>query len=136
MLPAGFDALCAAANAEGFTFLDRLAQRWRAGGYDGDGAASLRCAYADGQLAGVGAQTFDEYDPGPDRRRIRHFYILPQLRRRGAGRTLAGELIADAFALAPRLHLRATHALSTAFWDAMGFARVDHPSRSHELVRP
>jgi ribosomal protein S18 acetylase RimI-like enzyme len=62
--------------------------------------------------------------------------VLPRYRRRGVGRGLAMRLIEDGFARAPRLHLRATHALSIAFWDALGFARIAHESRTHEMVRP
>jgi len=135
-LPAEFVALRAQAETEGYPFVSRLALRWRDGGYDGDGRATLLGAYDGGALLAVGALTADEYDPHPDHRRIRHFYVLPAARRRGAGRALADALTSEAFRVAPRLHLRATHALSLAFWDAMGFTRVDRPNRTHEKVRP
>lgn len=134
-LPAAFEALRAQAEAEGYGFLNRLAMRWRDGAYDGDAHAGLLGVMDKGVLLAVGAQTMDEYDPDPAHRRIRHFYVSSAQRRQGAGRLLAAALTADAFALAPRLHLRATHALSTAFWDAMGFERVDRPDRTHVKVR-
>jgi GNAT superfamily N-acetyltransferase len=134
-LPDDFGALRGEAASEGFGFLDRLTERWRDGGYCGDAQASLWVVQANGGLIAVGAQTEDEYDPSPLHRRIRHFYVLPQMRRQGVGRTLAHRLIDDGFDLAPRLHLRATHALSTAFWEAVGFQRVGHIHRSHELRR-
>jgi GNAT superfamily N-acetyltransferase len=102
-LPAGFAALRAAAVSEGFGFLNRLGDRWRRGAYDGN-AASLMAVYAEGELGAIGAQTSDEYDPDPGHRRIRHFYVRPDLRRAGIGRRLAGALEADAFSLATRLH--------------------------------
>lgn len=134
-LPDSFPALAAVAKAEGYDFLDRLVARWREGAYLEDRDASVLAAFADDQVIAIGTQTFDEYEPHPDHRRLRHFYVHRDHRRAGIGRTLAGALIQEAFQHAPRLHLRATHALSTAFWDAMGFARVDHPTRSHELRR-
>jgi GNAT superfamily N-acetyltransferase len=134
-LPESFAALNAVAKAEGYDFLDRLGARWRDGAYLGDGDACVLACFADDRVIAIGAQTVDEYDPHPDHRRIRHFYVHPDMRRGGVGRTLAGALIQQTFELAPRLHLRATHALSTAFWDAMGFARVDHPTRTHVLRR-
>ena len=92
--------------------------------------------FSDGALTAIGAQTFDEYDPSPDHRRIRHFYVAPASRRAGVGRALAGALIQEALHLAPYVHLRATHAVSTAFWDAMGFARTpDRADRTHRLAR-
>jgi GNAT superfamily N-acetyltransferase len=71
-----------------------------------------------------------------DRRRLRHFYVHPDWRRGGVGRTLAGALAQQGLALAPTITLRATHDVSRAFWEAMGFSRVTHPTRSHELRRP
>ena len=133
-LPAAFEPLRAAASAEGFGFLDRLALRWRAGAYDRDVRACVLGAWIGDEFVAVGAQTVDEYDPHPAHRRLRHFYVAPQQRRSGVGRALASALTAEAFAVAPRLHLRATHAVSMAFWDALGFARVSHLSRTHEKV--
>lgn len=134
-LPESFDALAQAARAEGYAFLDRLAARWRDGVYDVDADASVFGIYGLGDLVAIGAQTFDEYDPSPDHRRLRHFYVHPDARRSGIGTTLAGTLIQEAFQLAPLLHLRATHDASRAFWEATGFERVDRPDRSHRLVR-
>ncbi len=136
LLPEQFALLRMEAAAEGFHFVDRLGLHWRDGAYDGDAQACVLGAYVDAELAGVGAQTMDEYDPSPAHRRLRHFYVPPRWRRRGVGGALAVALEADAFALAPRLHLRATHAASMAFWDAMGFVRVGGPDRTHEKVRP
>lgn len=134
-LPEAFDVLAATARAEGYDFLDRFHGRWRDGAYLGDTAASAFGLHRDDALIAVGSQTADEYDPSPDHRRIRHFYVHPDARRAGVGRTLAGALIQEAFQLAPLLHLRATHDISRAFWDAMGFERVDRPDRTHRLVR-
>ena len=134
-LPRGYEALRHAADAEGYRFVARLGQRWRRGSYDTDSLATICAAMVDDELAAIGAQTYDEYDPSPLHRRIRHFYVLPLHRRSGIGRALARRLIEDAFALAPRLHLRATHALSVAFWDAMNFQRSSRTDRSHEMVR-
>ena len=134
-LPDDFAALRVAAEREDFHFLGRLAQRWDGARYDADDLASVWGVRVDGALAAIGAQTYDEYDPSPSHRRIRHFYVRPDRRRSGVGRALAQQLIKDAHAIAPRLHLRATHAASRAFWEAVGFARVDREDRTHELVR-
>lgn len=133
-LPESFAALKACAKVDGYDFLNRLEKNWN-GAYLGDEDASVFGVFGMGDLVAIGAQTADEYDPSPDHRRLRHFYVHPDARRTGIGRTLAGTLIQEAFQLAPYLHLRATHDLSRAFWDAMGFERVDRPDRSHRLVR-
>jgi GNAT superfamily N-acetyltransferase len=131
----GFDALRAEASSQGFNFLDRLAQRWRGDAYDDDGNATLRGLIADDRLIAIGAQTYDEYDPHPDHRRLRHFYVADAWRRRRIGKALASALVEDAFSIAPRLHLRATRPWSIAFWEAMSFTPVVRTDRTHEKVR-
>ena len=139
-LPDDIDILIGAAHAEGFGFVERLRTRWTNGAYDDgenplDTNATAFAGFVDGDLKAIGAQTLDSLEPSPGHRRIRHVYVHPDARRAGVGRTLASALIHEGFTHAPRLHLRATHALSTAFWDAMGFARVEHPTRTHVLMR-
>ncbi|MEZ5957499.1 MAG: GNAT family N-acetyltransferase [Hyphomonadaceae bacterium] len=134
-MPASFAALRETAEREGYDFLRRLGDRWDGERYLSDELATVWGAVADGELVAIGAQTYDEYDPSPLHRRIRHFYVRPDRRRGGLGRVVARCLITDAHALAPLLHLRATHALSTAFWDRVGFARVDgREDRTHVLA--
>jgi GNAT superfamily N-acetyltransferase len=133
--PDAFGALRARAGAEGYGFLDRLADRWRVGAYQGDGASTLIGVLDSAKLIAIGAQTRDEYEPLRCQRRIRHFYVDADWRRAGVGRMLADALIADGLARAPLLTLRATIG-SMAFWDAMGFGPVTHPTRTHELWAP
>lgn len=135
-MPASFAALRETAEGEGYEFLRRLGDRWNSDRYRDDKLATVWGAVEDGALIAIGAQTYDEYDPSPLHRRIRHFYVRPDRRRGGVGRAVAMQLITDAHALAPLLHLRATHALSTAFWDSVGFARVEsREDRTHVLMR-
>ncbi len=135
-MPADFPALADAALREGYDFVHRLGARWDGARYMDDTLATVWGAFAHGALIAIGAQTYDEYDPSPQHRRIRHFYVHPDNRRGGVGRALAAKLIEDAHKLAPLLHLRATHALSTAFWDGVGFTRVDRrEDRTHVMVR-
>src|SRR5512147_953915 len=91
-LPAGFERLRASAEAEGFAFLTRLATRWHGGRYEDDTLATVSVVLEGNELIAIGAQTFDEYDPAPQNRRIRHFYVHPSRRRSGCGRALAGAL--------------------------------------------
>ena len=135
-MPADFAALREAAEREGYQFMRRLGDRWDGKRYRDDELATVWGAVENGALIAIGAQTYDEYDPSPLHRRIRHFYVRPERRCGGVGRAVAARLIADAHALAPLLHLRATHTLSTAFWDGVGFARVvGREDRTHVLVR-
>ncbi len=93
-------------------------------------------AFAPGVLGAVGALTPDPYDPAADLLRIRHVYVRPGFRRCGVGRQLAGALVQQGSALAPRLSLRAADAPAAAFWEAVGF-RPDSGGirRSHLFER-
>jgi GNAT superfamily N-acetyltransferase len=101
-----------------------------------DALATVWGAFAEGALIAIGAQTYDEYDPSPQHRRIRHFYVRPDHRRGGVGRALAVKLIEDAHAIAPLLRLRAMRVHSVAFWESVGFTRVEgREDRTHEMNR-
>ncbi|WP_186416965.1 GNAT family N-acetyltransferase [Bosea sp. CS1GBMeth4] len=136
-LPGDLSALQEEAAAEGYRFVEGVLEEWDAGRYAGtDERSALFAAYRNGALAAVGAVTPDPYDPAPDLLRIRHVYVRPGCRREGVGRVLAGALIQQGLALAPRLSLNAADAGAAAFWEAMGF-RPDSGGtrRSHLLAR-
>jgi GNAT superfamily N-acetyltransferase len=136
-LPDEISALRDEAMAEGYRFVDGLIEEWDAGRYhDGDERSALFAVFRDGALAAVGAVTPDPYDPAPDLLRIRHVYVRPGDRRGGVGRLLAGALVQQGLALAPRLSLNAADSGAAAFWEAAGF-RPDGGGtrRSHLLER-
>lgn len=135
-LPADFPALAETAKLEGYDFVNRLGARWDGARYMDDALATVWGAFAGDTLIAIGAQTYDEYDPSPLHRRIRHFYVHADHRRGGVGRALATKLIEDAHVVAPFLRLRATRVHSAAFWESFGFTRVDgRENRTHELNR-
>jgi GNAT superfamily N-acetyltransferase len=134
-LPDGLDALRVASRAEGFRHIDRLAEDWASGAcrFEQDGEA-LFAAFADGELAGIGGVTRDPDDPAI--MRARRVYVLPHFRGAGAGRALAGAIIEQAFAAAPRISVNTgDRADSAAFWEHLGFARVEILGITHTLAR-
>lgn len=136
-LPDELPALQAEAAAEGYRFVESILEEWNAGRYQaGEDGSALFAVYRDGVLMAVGAVTPDPYDPAPDLLRIRHVYVRPAGRRGGLGRLLAGALVQQGLALAPRLSLNAADSGAAAFWEAMGF-RPDRGGtrRSHLLTR-
>lgn len=136
-LPDDLPALQDEAAAEGYRFVEGILEEWDAGRYTGaDERNTLLAVYREGVLAAIGAVTPDPYDPAPDLLRIRHVYVRPGNRREGVGRVLAGALIQQGLALAPRLSLNAADAGASAFWEAMGFRPDrDGTRRSHLLER-
>lgn len=136
-LPDDLPALQDEAADEGYRFVEGILEEWDAGRYAGeDEQSTLLAVYREGVLAAIGAVTPDPYDPAPDLLRIRHVYVRPANRREGVGRVLAGALIQQGLALAPRLSLNAADAGAAAFWEALGF-RPDRGGtrRSHLLER-
>lgn len=136
-LPDDLPALQDEAAAEGYRFVEGILEEWHAGRYAGeDERNTLLAVYREGVLAAIGALTPDPYDPAPDLLRIRHVYVRPANRREGVGRALAGALIQQGLALAPRLSLNAADAGASAFWEALGF-QPDRGGtrRSHLLER-
>ena len=132
-LPAGFDALRAEAQGEGYRHLDRLAEEWNANRlrFDKDGEALL-AAWVDANLAGIGGLTIDPVLP--DALRMRRFYVAKSFRRTGIGRAIAKNLLAQ-----PRAPDRAVTVNAAAgsepFWESLGFVRDPRDGHTHVLPR-
>lgn len=135
--PIGFATLREEAAAEGYGFLDRLAEELAGGVYAGDADIPMMlAAFRGGGLAAIGGLTPDPYDPAPDLARIRHVYVRPAMRREGIGRWLGSALIQQGLALAGRLSLRAADDRSAAFWESQGFARDPGGTARTHLLAP
>jgi len=73
-LPVGFDALRAEARAEGYRFVERLAEDWASGELRFDRPDEvLLAAYAGNKLAAIGGLTLDPVLPAA--LRVRRFYV-------------------------------------------------------------
>lgn len=130
-LPAGFDALRAAARAEGYRHLERLATEWTAGTmrFDREGEALL-AARVDGELAGIGGLTIDPWQTGA--LRMRRFYVRSSSRRNGVGRAMAANLLRHARSSGLPVTVNAT-AGSELFWEALGFISDARNRHTHLL---
>jgi GNAT superfamily N-acetyltransferase len=130
-LPVGFETLRAEARAEGYAFVERLANDWasRAIRFDREGEALL-AAYADDELAAVGGLTIDPALPGT--LRMRRFYVREQFRRCGIGRRLAKALLERAAAAGRPVTVNAGQG-SAPFWQSLGF--IPDARRPHAFIR-
>jgi GNAT superfamily N-acetyltransferase len=128
-LPAGFDVLRAAARAEGYRHIERLADEWTAGTvrFDREGEA-LMAATPSRELAGVGGLTIDPVQP--ETLRMRRFYIRAAFRRNGIGWALAEHLLARARALGRTVTVN-TGAGSEPFWRSLGFVAEARNGHTH-----
>jgi GNAT superfamily N-acetyltransferase len=133
-LPADFELLRAASVAEGHTHIDRLVREWREGRERFDVDAALLIARVDGALAGVGGVTRDPIVA--EAYRMRRFYVDARFRRRGVARALAEALLAWIPAdRSARVTVNAGTVDAPAFWQALGFTRVDPRGGTHTHER-
>ena len=132
-LPPGFEALRAAALAEGHRNLDRLAADWASGAirFDRDGEALL-VAYIGDELAGIGGLTVDP--AVAEALRMRRFYVGRQFRRCGMGRGLVISLLEQARQAGRPVTVNAA-AGSAPFWEALGFIPDERDGHTHVLKR-
>jgi GNAT superfamily N-acetyltransferase len=133
-LPADFDTIRAEARAEGYRFLDRLANDWASGAmrFDRPGEALLT-AYSEGVLAAIGGITIDPVVP--DALRMRRFYVRRVFRRTGIGRAIAQVLLERAFRSVRVVTLNAA-VDSVPFWEALGFAPQVLDGHTHVHCQP
>jgi GNAT superfamily N-acetyltransferase len=132
-LPGGFEEVRAEARAEGYAFVERLANDWasRAIRFDREGEA-LFAAYADDELAAVGGLTIDPALPGT--LRMRRFYVREQFRRCGIGRRLAKALLERAAQAGRPVTVNAGPG-SAPFWEALGFIPDARDGHTHIFAR-
>lgn len=129
------DALAHEARASGHAFLDRLIADWRSGvnRFDKPGECLLGL-FDGGRLVAIGGLNRDPYCPDEARvGRLRHVYVAQSHRRKGIGRHLVTELLARAVAF-ERVRLRTPGA--AAFYESLGFQRVDEPEATHAYCAP
>ncbi len=134
-LPDGFDALRDEARGQGYGMLDRLARDWDGGAdrYTREGEALL-AAFVDGALAGIGGLTHDPVLA--DALRMRRFYVGQRFRRLGVARHVAAALLALPRGSRALITVNAGTPRAPAFWEALGFVRVNGASHTHVLVSP
>ncbi|MEM1161962.1 MAG: GNAT family N-acetyltransferase [Pseudomonadota bacterium] len=129
-LPKDLALLQSEAKAEGYLFIERLADEWAASEarFDRPGE-SLLIARCQGQLAGIGGITIDPFDTAA--LRMRRFYVRPAFRRSGVARMLAGALISRALETGRVLTVNAGTDVAPPFWERMGFIPVDAEHHTH-----
>ena len=129
VLPDEFDTLRMEARAEGYRFVERLAEDWasKAIRFDHDGEALL-AAYVDNELAAIGGLTIDPAIPAA--LRMRRFYVRERYRRSGVGRRLATALLKHASQAGRPVTVNAGQG-SASFWEALGFVSDKRDGHTH-----
>ncbi|MHB1317925.1 MAG: GNAT family N-acetyltransferase [Anaerolineae bacterium] len=136
-LPADLDSdLIPASVDEGFQPLRWLRQQWEDGSnrFSEPGEA-LYTARVGGRLVGVCGINRDPFGDTPACGRLRRLYVLPAHRRQGIGRRLVLRVLAEATDHFDQVGLRTLDDHSAAFFESIGFCRVDADERvTHRIV--
>jgi GNAT superfamily N-acetyltransferase len=131
----GLDELQAEARAEGYDFIDTLAEDWASGENRFDGPGETFCGALDcGELIAVGGLNADPFAGRADMGRIRRVYVRAAWRNKGIGRALVTALVAQAQKHFSCVRLRAESADAARLYERMGFAPIVSPDATHVLL--
>jgi GNAT superfamily N-acetyltransferase len=131
----GLDGLQAEARAEGYDFIDTLAEDWANGEnrFDGPGETFLG-ALDSGELVAVAGLNLDPFAGRADMGRIRRVYVRAAWRNNGIGRTLVAAVVEEARKHFSCVRLRAESADAARLYERMGFAPIVSPDATHMLI--
>ena len=116
---------------EGYRFVQTLLDEYISGvnRFDTPGATLLG-VYAGERMIGIGGIHQDPYLKRADVGRVRHVYVLHDLRRHGIGRQLLDALIDHSRAHFTMLTLRTNTQAAAAFYEAIGFRTDSLPAEA------
>lgn len=122
----GLVALAREAEQDGHRMVSRLIGDWRDGTnrFERPGE-SLYLATLEGEVAGVCGLNIDPYLDDPRVGRVRRLYVSTAHRRRGLGSLLVSCIVDDARQSFDVLRLRTRNPIAAAFYESLGFARVE-----------
>ena len=132
---AAFAPLLAEAEGAGGAFMLRVRDEWVScvQRFDGPGEFLLG-AFSGDRLVAVGGVSRDPYRPQPGLGRVRHVYVLQELRRHGVGRMLMEAIIGKARTDFAVLRLRTRSAGAAALYESLGFERYAGDDETHRLT--
>jgi GNAT superfamily N-acetyltransferase len=90
-------------------------------------------AWVGERLVAVGGLNRDPYMSADAIGRLRHVYVLDDVRRLGIGTLIVARIIAEASACFSLLRLRTMTAEGAAFYDRLGFQRASDPFATHVI---
>ena len=133
---ASLNELIESAAAEGFRIPTRLCEEYADGAnrFDRPGEVLLG-AWIEGRLVAVCGLNRDPYTEEQGVGRVRRLYVLPNSRRRGVARALVGRIIDRAKGRFRRLRVFTESAEALAFYDSLGFERIEGEPRCSHAMR-
>lgn len=134
-LPADFPLLEDESKQDGFRFLEKMRNEWLAGKNRFQKPGEMLYGVFDGEkLVAIGGINVDPYASAPGVGRVRHLYVLKAYRRSGLGQSLVERMLKDGTRYFTSFHLRTDTSAAAAFYESIGFKRVDLESATHEWI--
>jgi GNAT superfamily N-acetyltransferase len=118
--------LAAEAETEGMGMVRRLVADWEEGRnrFDQPGEKAF-VAVAEGKVVAVCGLNVDPFAGAARVGRVRRLYVSREYRRRGVGSTMVARVAKEAAGWFDVLHLRTHDVRAAAFYEALGFVRVE-----------
>lgn len=135
VLPEELSEFVSESRAEGFEFLGRLQREWVSGEnrFAKPGEAFFVARFR-GTLAGVCGLNRDPFARDQRVGRLRRLYVRQELRRQGVARVLTAQALRHATPHFDRVRLRTDNAEASRFYGALGFAAIEAPEATHEIM--
>jgi len=131
----GLDELRAEARAEGYNFMERLANEWESGTNRFDAPGETLCGHLEnGLLIAAGGLNRDPFAGRAEVGRLRRVYVHPEWRGKGIGTALVSALIREARRSFACVRLRAENPGAARLYERLGFEPIADPSATHILI--
>jgi GNAT superfamily N-acetyltransferase len=121
---------------ENFRAVERLRADWESGENrftrPGEALFEGRCGQ---RLVAMGGLNRDPYAECETVGRLRHLYVVPELRRRGVGKAMVAAILEHARRSFGAVRLRTDRAEADSFYVALGFARTPGEEAATHILR-
>jgi len=131
-LPEDICSLASEARAQGFRFLDRLILEFESGAnrFEREGEA-LFAIFDAGYCVGIGGVNVDPISEASDIGRVRRVFVSSLVRGKGLGKLLMSEIEVWSHSKFTKLQLFTDTESASAFYEAIGYERVQENRVSH-----